>query len=223
MAVLHLKGDIIPNDYKWVYDWFELESTCPKDAEDIINEMKDGEELEVYINSPGGDVASGMELYSLLSRVDNATAYIDGFAASAAGVAAMGCSMVSMTPVSTIMIHNVWCGGVSGDYHDMDKASKMLKSLNASMASAYVAKSGKDLNEVLNLMDKETWITAEKAVELGFADEVTTQANESYLNAFGGLAITKEMYDQAVNEKAKREQKSKVAAEILADIDDIGI
>lgn len=222
MAVINLKGEIVPNDYKWVYDWFGLDSTCPKDVEDVISAMEDNEDLEVHINSPGGDVASGMELYSMFSRVPNATAYIDGFAASAAGVAAMGCTCVSMTPVSTIMIHNVWCSGVQGDYHDMDKASKMLKSLNASMASAYVAKSGRDLQEILNLMDRETWITADKALQYGFADEVSQTDTNNYMNAFGSMAVTKEMYEKAVAEKAQKEEHARLKAELLEDLESYG-
>ena len=223
MAELFLKGDIISNDYKWAYDWFGLDSTCPADAKAVVDAMEDGEDLDVYINSPGGDVQAGMELYSIFSRINNSTAHIDGFAASAAGVAAMGCTVVEMSPVSTIMVHNVWCSGIEGDYHDMDKASKMLKSLNASMASAYVAKSGRDLQEVLNMMDKETWLTAQKAVEYGFCDGITVNESDGmFTNAFGSMQLTKEMYDKAVAERQKAEDDKKALENLLSDLDNYG-
>lgn len=229
MAIVEITGEIIPNDYKWVYDFFEIENTTPGKIKDAIAELKDGEELEVRINSPGGDVASGQEIYSLLQTC-NSRAAIMGFAASAAGLAAMGCKRVEMSPVSTIMVHNVWTQ-TSGDYHEMERTSEMLKNLNSAIAAAYVAKSGKPEEEILEMMDKETWITAKQAIEWGIADgyigtERTPNAGR-YHNSVCGLSITPEMIEQAKSAKAEQDKikatNAKRAEDILADLDAFGI
>lgn len=223
MAILELKGDIIPNDYKWIYDWLEWDSTCPNDAKNIIAAMIPGERLDVMVNSYGGDVASGQELYSILNAVENSVAIIQSFAASAAGVAAMGCRTVKMSPVGTIMIHNVTCRGVSGDYHDMDAASGMLQTLNRSMSSAYATKSGRPVEEILQIMDKETWITADQALEYGFIDEIIQPEQKILTNAFEGLRLTPEIYQRVAKEKEKLENDAKKKEELLKDLDLYGV
>lgn len=222
MAQIDLKGDIIPNDAKWIYDWLAWDSTCPKDIEDAIFGMQPGEELEVFINSGGGDVQAGQEIYSLLKSV-NSVAKIQGFAASAAGVAAMGCRKVLISDVGAIMIHNVWCGGVSGDYHEMDKASEMLKSLNETMANAYVAKSGRPLTEILEIMDRETWLSADKAIEYGFADGRIDHGANGFGNSFCGLRLTEEIKQRVLKEKAEQEKAESRKHEILKDLDLYGV
>ena len=127
MGMVEVTGEIIPNDYGWIYDWLGWENTTPNKIKAAIAALENGEELEVRINSPGGDVASGQEIYSLLQTVPS-IAKIMGMAASAAGFLAMGCRRVEMSAVGTIMVHNV-STATSGDYHEMDKASRMLKSM----------------------------------------------------------------------------------------------
>lgn len=223
MAVLELKGDIIPNDYKWVYDWLEWDSTCPNDAKEVIASMTEGERLDVLVNSYGGDVASGQELYSILNSVENSVAVIQSFAASAAGVAAMGCHTVKMSPVGTIMIHNVSCSGVSGDYHEMDKASGMLKTLNRAMSNAYAAKSGRPVDEILKIMDRETWLTADKALEYGFVDEILKPEQPLFTNAFEGMRLTGEIFQRVKAEKEKLDNDTKKKEDLLKDLDLYGV
>ncbi len=223
MAVLELKGDIIPNDYKWAYDWLGWDSTCPNDAKKVIASMEEGEELEVLVNSYGGDVASGQELYSLLNSIKTSVAVIQSFAASAAGVAAMGCHTVKMSPVGVLMIHNVFCSGVSGDYHDMDKASGMLKALNQAMSKAYAAKSGRPVDEILKIMDKETWLPADRALEYGFIDEILQPEQPLFINAFEGMRLTPEIFQRVKSEKEKQDDSKKKRDELLKDLDLYGV
>ena len=209
MGMVEVIGEIIPNDFGWIYDWLGWDNTTPNKIKAAIAELKDGEELEVRINSPGGDVASGQEIYSLLQTVPS-TAKIMGMAASAAGFLAMGCDRVEISTVGTIMVHNVWCGGVSGDYHEMDKASRMLKSLNASIASAFVAKSGKSEAEILKMMDRETWLTANQAVEIGICDAIIGEPDGApgrYSNSLFGMSITPELIEKAKAAKKAKEEK----------------
>ena len=229
MGMVEIIGEIVPNDYGWIYDWFGIDNTTPNKIKAAIAALKENENLEVRINSYGGDVASGQEIYSLLKTVDS-TAKIMGQAASAAGFLAMGCRRVEISTVGTIMVHNVWCGGVSGDYHEMDKASEMLKSMNAAIASAFVEKTGKSEKEILKLMDKETWLTANQAVELGFCDAIIGDPSGMpgrYSNSLFGLSITPEMIEEAKAGKAKQEQaaqdRARAAVDLTADLDLFGV
>ena len=230
MGMVEVIGEIVPNEYDWIYDWFGIDHTTPNKIKAAIAALEKDEELEVRINSYGGDVASGQEIYSLLQTV-NSRAAIMGQAASAAGFLAMGCKRVEISPVGTIMVHNVWCGGVSGDYHEMDKASQMLQSMNAAIANAFVTKTGKSEKEILKLMDKETWLTANQALELGFCDAIIGDSESGapgrYRNSLFGLSITPEMIEEAKAGKAKREKeaqdRARAAAALTADLDLFGI
>lgn len=221
MAVLEIKGDIISNDDKWIYDWFEYDSTCPADVDKTIMEMKPGEKLEVIINSGGGSVMAGQEIYSKLKRRDDVEIEIQSIAGSAAGVVAMaGKSKIS--PVGMIMIHNVSMTGAHGDYHDMQKNVEILKQMNAAMASAYTEKSGMALDDVLKLMDKETWLTANQCMEYGFVDEIMKE-QQSFTNSFQGMRLTDELRQRAMAEKAKADEEQELKNELLKDLNMYGV
>lgn len=173
-----IKGIIIPNDYQWIYDLFEVDATSPKklyaDLEDA-----DGDDVVVEVNSPGGYVTAGSELYTALRTYKGAvTIDVVGQAASAASVAAMA-RHNRIAPTATLMIHNVSMDGVSGDYHDMDKASATLQELTKAMANAYVDKTGMDRKQILKMMDQERTITADDAVKEGFIDELIPETDEA--------------------------------------------
>ena len=177
MKKTSIKGIIIPNDYQWIYDLFEVDATSPKKlAKDL--EDADGDDVVVEVNSPGGYVTAGSELYTALRTYKGAvTIDVVGQAASAASVAAMA-RHNRIAPTATLMIHNVSMDGVSGDYHDMDKASATLQELTKSMANAYVDKTGIDRKQILKMMDEERTITADDAVKEGFIDELIPEAEE---------------------------------------------
>ena len=150
---------------------FGMDATSPKDVENALIEAK-GEDLEVEINSGGGDVYAGSEIYTALkSYAGNVTVNIVGVAASAAGVIAMSGKKVLISPTAQLMMHNVALTA-SGDYRVMGHSAEVLKNFNTSIANAYILKTGMGQEELLALMDKETWLNAQRAVELGFADEV---------------------------------------------------
>ena len=168
---IDIKGVIIPNGDKWIYDWFEIDAVCPRDVLSGI-EKADGEPLDVYINSEGGDVFAGSEIYSALREYGGVvTIHVVGFAASAASVI-MCARDCDITPTGLVMIHNV-SGGARGDYHVMDKESDILQTANDALSEAYCLKTGKSKSEILKLMDNEAWLTAKEAVEFGLVDRVT--------------------------------------------------
>ncbi|PKM67173.1 MAG: peptidase [Firmicutes bacterium HGW-Firmicutes-2] len=161
----------------------------------VINSAE-GDDLEVEINSGGGSVFAGSEIYTALkSYTGNVTVKIMGIAASAASVIAMAGKKIIMSPTSQMMVHNV-STIASGDHRDMNHMSDVLKGANETIANAYRIKSGKTQEELLELMDNETWLTPAKAVEMGLADEIMFEE----LNLVADIGG---MLPQAVIEKVK--------------------
>lgn len=218
---IDVRGDIIGNDDKWIYDWMEWDSTCPDDVKSALQTMPAGEKLIVNINSGGGSVMAGQEIYSLLHGRKDVEIHIQSLAGSAASVIAMA-NTCKMSPVATIMIHNVSMSGASGDYHDMQKNAEILKTMNSALAEAYVAKTGKTKDEILKMMDKETWITAGQALEMGFVDEVE-ELQTQITNSIYGIRLTEEIRQQVTKEKELQNKKEQLKKELLNDLDKYGV
>lgn len=210
-----VRGDIIGNDDKWIYDWLDWESTSPGDIRNALLTKPQGEMLTVLINSGGGSVLAGQEIYSMLHGRSDVEIKIQSLAGSAASVIAMAANC-EISPVAMIMIHNVSMSGASGDYHDMQKNAEILKQMNAALANAYTAKTGKSKDEILRMMDRETWITANQALELGFVDSIADPAPQ-LTNNICGMRLTDEIRKRVT---AEREQKEKETErnEILNDL-----
>ena len=165
--VLELSGTIAEDS------WFDDDVT-PQLFKDELNAGSG--DITVWINSPGGDCVAAAQIYNMLSNYKGkVTVKIDGIAASAASVIAMAGDTVLVSPVSMLMIHNpatiAW-----GDHAEMQKAIDMLSEVKESIINAYVLKTGLSRPKLSHLMDAETWMDANKAVELGFADEIITRA-----------------------------------------------
>jgi ATP-dependent protease ClpP protease subunit len=226
MAVINIRGFIIDNDTKNVLnqfsDWGYIvpEATSPKDVKDIVDGSDPNEPIDVMINSPGGYVIAGQEIYSVLrSTKERCTVTVESQADSAAGVIAMAGNKVIMSPVGEIMIHNVAMDGeISGDYHVLEKAVGRLKNMNAAMAQAYVEKSGMPLDKVLNLMDKETWLTANQCIEYGFADEIMESTKATYTNSSGGIQAIKDFIAKATAAESKKKSEQE-KQQLLDDLD----
>ena len=136
-------------------------------------------DVTVWINSPGGDCVAAAQIYNMLMDYKgNVTVKIDGMAASAASVVAMAGDSVLMSPVSMMMIHNP-ATGAWGDYTAMEQAIAMLDEVKESILNAYVIKSGLSRAKLSHLMDAETWMNANKAVELGLADGILGQSESA--------------------------------------------
>lgn len=221
MAVIDVRGDIIPNDTKWIYDWLEWDSTCPNDIRNVLAEKEEGETLTVLINSGGGSVMAGQEIYSLLYGRNDVEIQIQSMAGSAAGVIAMS-NRSKISPVAMIMVHNVSMSGASGDYHAMQKNAEILKQMNTALAAAFTAKTGKPEEEVLKIMDRETWLTANQAVEMGFVDEMIVNSVE-YTNDLWGMRLTDEIREKVIREKNEKEQTEARKQEILNGLDMYGV
>ena len=165
--ILELSGTIAEDS------WFDDDVT-PQIFKDELNAGSG--DITVWINSPGGDCVAAAQIYNMLSNYkDRVTVKIDGIAASAASVIAMVGDTVLVSPVSMLMIHNpatmAW-----GDHAEMQKAMDMLDQVKESIINAYVLKTGLSRPKLSHLMDAETWMDANKAVELGFADDIMARA-----------------------------------------------
>lgn len=133
--------------------------------------------ITVWINSPGGDCVAAAQIYNMLMDYKgNVTVKIDGIAASAASVIAMAGNNVMMSPVSMLMIHNPATVAM-GDHNEMQKAIEMLEEVKESIINAYEIKTGMSRAKLARLMEEETWMNANKAVELGFADGIIAREN----------------------------------------------
>lgn len=221
---INVNGDIISNDDKWIYDWLEWDSTCPNDIKNALATKSENEKLTVLVNSGGGSVMAGQEIYSLLSGRSDVEIKVQSLAGSAASVIAMA-NHCEISPVAMIMIHNVSMSGASGDYHDMQKNAEILRQMNAALAGAYTAKTGRSQEEILKLMDRETWLTANQALEMGFVDGISSEeARQNYfLNNINGMRLTDEIRQKVLNEKAQAEQNEKMKNDILKDLDLYGV
>lgn len=221
MKRVFIKGPIIPNNYQKVYDFFDMDATSPQKISRAIEDAK-GEEITVEINSGGGDVFSGSEIYTALKSHNNSvTVEITGIAASAASVIAMAGSTVRMSPTAQMMIHNV-TSSAEGDHRDMAQASTVLKGANKSIANAYMLKTGKSRKELLSMMDTETWMTAEIAKQQGFIDEVMFDEEGQLSASVGANELPREVIMKTLNELENLKMEDVIMEpkdEIMADLE----
>ncbi|MEA4898677.1 MAG: Clp protease ClpP [Christensenellaceae bacterium] len=149
--------------------WFEDDVTPAAFKSDL---MSGSGPITIWVNSPGGDCVAAAQIYNMLMEYPaDVTVKIDGIAASAASVIAMAGTKVLMSPVSTMMIHNPLTVAI-GDSEEMRKAIQMLGEYKESIINAYEIKTGLSRTKLSHLMDAETWMNANKALELGFCDEI---------------------------------------------------
>ena len=161
--VLEINGEIASES------WFDDDVT-PKLFKDEL--MSGSGPITIWLNSPGGDCIAASQIYSMLMDYPGeVTVKVDGIAASAASVIAMAGTKVLMAPTALMMIHNpmtlAW-----GDKSEMTKAIEMLDEVKESIVNAYEIKTGLSRAKISHLMDAETRMNANKAIELGFADDI---------------------------------------------------
>lgn len=143
-------------------------------ASRLVAELRQykGKALNVYINSPGGDVFDSVAIYNALTRHDGeVNVTVDGIAASGASVIAQAGKSRKMSTGSSMMIHDAW-GIAMGDKATMEKMAEELDKISDSVADIYAERTGKDPTEWRQQMTKETWYNAEEAVGAGLADTV---------------------------------------------------
>lgn len=188
-----LNGLVVASEDQWIYDWFGIEAFSPATVRRALADNPEGEDLEVELNSPGGSVFAGFELYSLLREAKCKTvAIVQSLAGSAASTVMAGCDLVLMSPVAQVMIH-LPSSYVSGNQNDMKHEAKVLESITQSIIESYHCRcKGKtDRARLERLIRAESWLTAQEAVELGLADEIlgwedAPEGLAGFVNAIGG-------------------------------------
>ena len=171
---IKMKGPLISNNEYEVYKFFGLEAVSAKSITDQFPEDIN-EDITLEVNSNGGLVTVGSEIYTALNTYKgHVTVEVTGMAASAASVAIMGADTVKMSPTAQIMIHKALLTHASGNSDDLEKAVNALKSSDQSIINAYVSKTGLSEDEIFEMMKNETFMSANEAIEKGFADELMT-------------------------------------------------
>lgn len=202
MKTIKVSGAIVPNDDKWIYDWLEYEATCPKDVEKALNEAN-GEEVTLLINSGGGDIGAGNEIAYHVSQYKGYTvADIAGYCCSSATLPACAAKKARMSPSALYMIHNV-SSYARGDHQTFTHEAGVLKTASEAISMTYQQKTGKSENELLKMMDKETWLNATQAKEYGFIDEIIGENQMQRLqlaNATPGTLLSKETIEKLRNQ-----------------------
>lgn len=174
MRKIPIKGAIVDDDTAMFYDYFGMTCTSPKKVSSILDEevAEGDDDIVVDIASNGGDVFVASEIYSMLkNNTANVKVNVTGLAASAASVIAMAGDTVSIAPTAQIMIHKAWTR-VDGNADDLNHEAGVLSGIDESIASAYELKTGMKQSDILQMMSNETWLTAQDAVDKGFADEI---------------------------------------------------
>ena len=191
VRVLELNGTIAEDS------WFDDDITPKMFRDELFAGTGD---VVIWINSPGGDCIAASQIYTMLMDYNgNVTVKIDGIAASAASVIAMAGTKVLMAPTALMMIHNP-ATFAFGDHEDMRRAIEMLDEVKESIINAYEIKTGLSRAKLSHLMENETWMNANKAVELGFADGILEDAKrmpaaEAY--AFSGKTVEASIINKA--------------------------
>ncbi len=196
---VQLNGYVVEDTDAWIYKFFGFGAICPRDVREALANNPEGEELIFEVNSPGGSVFSGFEIYSAIrtarrERNIRVVAEVQSIAASAASTIVEGCSQILMAPVAQMMIH-LPSTHTDGDVTEHRKSIAILEAITASILNAYELRSaGKLSREQLDaLIRNETWMTAQEAVAAGLADGILYADGEAPLtipervtNALGG-------------------------------------
>lgn len=215
IRTLYLDGTIAEES------WYDDDITPAAFKADLTSGSGD---IVIWINSPGGDCVAASQIYAMLMDYPgNVTIKIDGIAASAASVIAMAGTKVLMAPTALMMIHNPLTIAI-GDTEEMQKAIAMLGEVKESIINAYEIKTGLSRSKISHLMDAETWMNANKAIELGFADAVLTdekKAVEEVSFAFSRRAVTNTLLNKLMSKVPHKEenmQSAKAATVIPAEL-----
>lgn len=221
---LYIYGEITP------YKWDDTDTTAQSFKEDL-DALGDIKTLNVYINSPGGSVFQGQAIYNILKRQKiRVNVHIDGLAASIASVVAMAGDTVFMPKNAMMMVHNPWML-VIGNAQDLRKTADDLDKIRESIIEAYLSKAGSRLSveKISELMDNETWLTAQECADYGLCDEVVAEkeiaASISDAELFQRYKNTpKELLEALKNAKKgdlSQEERQKLIAESKKNIEQI--
>lgn len=211
---MYIDGEIVTDEY-------EDSDTSAAGFRDALKQLGDVKNINLHINSPGGSVFEGIAIYNMLKQNPaHINVYVDGVAASIASVIAMSGDTIFMPSNAMMMIHNPWTMAV-GNANELRKQADDLDQITKSSVQTYLAKAGDKLDEqtLKQLMDNETWLTAQEALDYGLADEVmepskiAASINKRFMERY------KHVPEQLIkNAKTQEEHKQGLGQEKLAQI-----
>lgn len=144
----------------------------------------DVETIHLRINSPGGDVFAGRAMMTAIAQHKaKVIGHVDGLAASAASGICMACDEVEMAQGSQMMIHEGWTLTI-GNKRDHEKTRNLLSKIDAGLVNDYARRTGKDEADIEAMVEAETWLDADEAVEQGFADRKVDVVEKRSKNAW---------------------------------------
>lgn len=206
--------------------WFDDDITPAKFKAELVSGSGD---ITIWLNSPGGDCVAASQIYAMLMDYPGSvTVKIDGVAASAASVVAMAGTTVLMAPTALMMVHNPLTVAI-GDSEEMQKAIDMLSEVKESIINAYEIKTGMSRARLSHLMDAETWMNANKAIEMGFCDglledEKKASANEAEVSfAFSRRAVTNSLLNKAMKKRPATPEPEKHGRSVDALMDRLNL
>lgn len=193
-ATINIYGDIT----SWA--WEERGEMSAVNLSRQLEALGDVNEIHVFINSYGGEVAEGLAIYNALKRHKaKVTTYCDGFACSIASVIFMAGDERVMGESSLLMIHNAWTWA-SGNAEELRKQADDLEKITQASVEAYKAHSSLTEKEIKRLMDNETWILPEEALSYGFATNIDrTENKNASQNAFLQLFNIIKAHQEEIN------------------------
>lgn len=189
-----IKGVIVSNEDKWVYEMLGMDSTCPKD---VLTQLEfSDEDVDIIINSNGGNLVASSEIYThLRAHKGKVNVRITAIAASAASLIAMAGDHIEMSPVARMMIHNP-SSIAQGEAKDLNHAAETLEHVGQIMAEAYAVRAGKNKQELIEMMAKETWLNADEAIEQGFADSKMFENDNMQIVASDTQVLSKDVLNR---------------------------
>jgi len=194
-ADLYFYGDIVSTAYN-PDDWWSCgdpEDKAPQDVADFLSELDGMTDINIHVNSGGGDVFAGLAIYNILkSNKANKTVYVDGLAASIASVIALAGDTVIIPSTAQLMVHNPWTF-MFGGYNaaELLQTADMLDQVKQPILNVYAEnlKDGVDIDTIQELMDNETWLTGEEAeqyfnIQVEETETVAACANSEFFSKY---------------------------------------
>lgn len=233
---IQMNGYIVSDNEAEMYDAFGIQNMCPEKMRNFISQVPENEELTIEINSVGGDVFSGFEMYSvLLGAKCRTVAEVQSISASAATTAMLGCDEVIASPVAQIMIH-LPTTATYGNQKDHKDSIKMLDSITDGILNAYILRTGAKASrdELRRKLENETWLTAPKAKELNLVNSIIgeegfdpgsvlncagTESLKALAGALNGMPNFQEMPTTINRVQAKQQENELEAAKARLELE----
>lgn len=177
---MYIYGYVESGYYDWWTDEYVESETSADYFKEELAKHPNAKTIKIYVNSNGGSVMEAMAIRNQLKRHPaQKIGYVDGFACSAASFILTGCDKVIMYSNTMQMLHNMWTWAI-GNYKELRKAAEDLEQISIGNRQAYLEKSNGKMTEeqVIEILENETWLTAQQCLEFGLADEIVSEEKD---------------------------------------------